>query len=112
MPDPPRQALRADYFVACISARDNDPELASVLPGWGAPGTFDAEDAAAVVSTMFGDVVVERSDAPLIHLPDPTALSLFLRWRGLSVVDAWRAAARFPTPMDVTKRGCLVWARR
>lgn len=118
--DEPRAALReaarvlepGGWFVACTSARDNDPELASVLPGWGAPGTFDAEDAAAVVATEFDDVEVERWDAPLIHLPDPGALTLFLRGRGLSATEAHHAATRLATPLDVTKRGCLVWGRR
>jgi SAM-dependent methyltransferase len=118
--DEPRTALREaarvlaprGWFVACTSARDNDPELASVLPGWGVPGTFDAEDAAAVIAAEFDVVEVERWDAPLIHLPDRDALTLFLRGRGLAAPTAERAAARFPTPMDVTKRGCLVWARR
>jgi ubiquinone/menaquinone biosynthesis C-methylase UbiE len=32
-------------FVACTSSRYNDPEFASVLPGWGEPFSFDAETA-------------------------------------------------------------------
>jgi SAM-dependent methyltransferase len=116
----PRTALReaarvlapGGRFVACTSARDNDPELSSVLPGWGVPGTFDAEDAADLVAAEFDVVEVERWDAPLIHLPDPGALTLFLRGRGLSATEARHAAARLVAPMDVTKRGCLVWARR
>ena len=48
----------------------------------------------------------------MIHLPDPAALTLFLRGRGLTEPEARRAAAGLPTPLDVTKRGCLVWGRR
>lgn len=48
----------------------------------------------------------------MIHLPDPAALTLFLRGRRLTERDARRAAAGFRTPLDVTKRGCLVWGRR
>jgi SAM-dependent methyltransferase len=118
--DEPRAALReaarvlepGGWFVACTSARDNDPELASVLPGWGAPGTFDAEDAADLVDAEFDEVEVERWDAPLIRLPDVDALTLFLRGRGLSAPAAEHAASLFATPLDVTKRGCLVWGRR
>lgn len=118
--DEPREALReaarvlepGGWFVTCTSARDNDPELAAVLPGWGSPGTFDAEDAAGIVQAEFDEVEVEYWDAPMIRLPDRGALALFLRGRGLTEVEARRAATRFTTPMEVTKRGCLVWARR
>jgi SAM-dependent methyltransferase len=118
--DEPRRALReaarvlepGGWFVACTSARTNDPELCAVLPAWGAPGTFDAEDAADIVHTEFDVVEVEHWDAPMIRLPDERALVLFLRGRGLSDDGARRAAARLTTPLQVTKRGCLVWGRR
>lgn len=118
--DDPRRALReaarvlepGGWFVTCTSARDNDPELAAVLPGWGSPGTFDAEDAEDIVGTEFDVVGVERWDAPMIRLPDRAAMTQFLRGRGLGEAEAHRAASRFPTPMEVTKRGCLVWGRR
>ncbi|XVV08367.1 hypothetical protein ACQP2X_26340 [Actinoplanes sp. CA-131856] len=98
-------------FVACAPSRRNDPEFASVLPGWGTRSTFDAEEAVGIVEQVFDIVRAERWDAPLISLPDVAAVAAFLRGRGLTVPDARRAARQFVTPMDVTKRGVLIWAR-
>ena len=99
-------------FVACTSSRYNDPEFASVLPGWGKPFSFDAETAAAIVAHHFTITEVIKWDAPAVRLPDTAAVALFLRGRGLSADEASRQAPRWNTPMTVTKRGCLIWARR
>jgi len=96
----------------CASSRTNDPELAHVLPGWGRQSSFDAEDAAEIVGRTFHVVDVMRWDAPLVHLPDRTAIELFLRGRGLSETDAHHEAGKLPAPLEVTKRGALVWSRR
>lgn len=117
--DDPREALReavrvlrsGGWFVASTSARTNDLEFAEVLPGWAATGSFDAEDAAEIVGSVMADVQVEHWDAPMIELPDRAAVSLFLRGRGLDEGTARALADGFATPMSVTKRGCLVWAR-
>jgi len=117
--DEPRDALReaarvvrpGGWFVACTSARTNDPEFADVLPGWGSASTFDAEAAADIVGEVFVDVEVDRWDAPTIELPTRDAVALFLRGRGLDGEEARRSAERYTTPMTVTKRGCLVWDR-
>ncbi|GAA2793819.1 hypothetical protein [Saccharopolyspora taberi] len=61
---------------------------------------------------VFGDVEVLRWDGPLVRLPDRDAVALFLRGRGLPEQAARAAAARFATPLAVTKRGMLAWARR
>src|SRR5580692_4517211 len=58
-PRPPiweaRRVLRAGgLFAACAPARSSAPELARVLPSWGAPSTFDAEDAPAIIGSVFG----------------------------------------------------------
>ena len=98
-------------FVAATSARTNDPELAGLLPGWGRPGTFDAEDAGGIVAEVFDDVEVVAWDAPMVHLPDRAAAELFLRGRGLPARDVVTAAATLELPLDVTKRGALIWAR-
>ena len=65
-----RRVLRpGGLFVACAPARDSTPELAGVLPGWGAPSTFDAEDAPDIVARCSaGRATGSRStpwDAPM-----------------------------------------------
>jgi SAM-dependent methyltransferase len=98
-------------FVACTSSRFNDPEIAGVLPGWGEPFSFDAETAPAIVADHFKIIEVIEWDMPAARLPDTAAVELFLRGRGLSADEASRQAASWTTPLTVTKRGCLIWAR-
>jgi SAM-dependent methyltransferase len=99
-------------FVACTSSRYNDPELASVLPQWGEPLSFDAETAPEIISDHFTITKVVTWDAPAVRLPDGAAVALFLRGRGLSADEASLQAGRWKVPLTVTKRGCLIWARR
>jgi SAM-dependent methyltransferase len=99
-------------FVACTSSRYNDPEFADVLPGWGEPFSFDAESAPAIVADHFAITEVINWDTPAVRLPNTTAVALFLRGRGLSADKASRHADSWNTPVIVTKRGCLIWARR
>jgi len=118
--DEPTAALRelhrvlqpGGLFAACASSRTNDPELADILPRWGQATSFDAEDAPDIIGEVFEVVDVVRWDAPLVRLPDRAAAMVFLRGRGLPEADAHHRAARLPVPLDVTKRGVLVWARR
>ena len=106
--DEARRVLRRDgLFAACTTARDDSPELLE----WFAepePSTFDAEEAAAMVAAVFGDIEVDAWDGPFVHLPDREAVATYLRGRG--VPDD--AAEDIPTPFVITKRGVLVWARR
>ncbi len=74
--------------------------------------TAAAEDAPDIIGEVFEVVDIVRWDAPLVHLPDRAAARVFLRGRGLPEADAHHRAARLPVPLDVTKRGVLVWARR
>jgi hypothetical protein len=99
-------------FVACTSSRYNDPEFASVLPQWGEPLSFDAETAPEIISDHFTITKVVTWDAPAVRLPDGAAVALFLRGRGLSADEASLQAGRWKAPLTVTKRGCLIWARR
>jgi ubiquinone/menaquinone biosynthesis C-methylase UbiE len=59
-----RRVLRpGGLFAACAPARDSAPELASVVPRWGARSTFDAEDAPAIVGSVFSEPG-DRLDVP------------------------------------------------
>jgi SAM-dependent methyltransferase len=110
-----RRVLKPDgLLVAGTVARSDSPELA---PFWRpTPGTFDAEDAAGIVESVFGAVTVEAWDAPIVTLPDRDAVRDYLRARLVPADDAGRladaVAARSPFPLPVTKRGALLLARR
>lgn len=107
------RCLRPGGLVAvCAPSRYNDPELRPALPRWGQPLSFDAENGPAQVAAVFGDVEVEAWDEPMVSLAGAADVALFLRGRGLSEDDARAAAERFKTPLTVTKRGMLAWARR
>ena len=93
-------------FFACTSARNSDPELTDGYPAT----TFDAEEAPDRVRSVFGPDAVEviRWDAPLVRLPDRAAVIRYLRSHHLPAGDVERVTP----PVTLTKRGCLVIARR
>jgi SAM-dependent methyltransferase len=106
-----RRVLRTGGLLAAATvARDDSPELASV---WRAePSTFDAEEAPAIVASVFGEVEVDAWDAPLVHLPDHAAVRDYLIARLVPQAEAGERATAVRVPLDVTKRGCVVYARR
>jgi SAM-dependent methyltransferase len=107
-----RRVLAHDgLFVAAAPSRFNDPELADVL-AYGQAETFDAENGPALVARHLDVIDIQRWDAPLVHLPDRAALALYLAGRGLSPERIDAAIARIGTPLDLTKRGMLLWARK
>jgi SAM-dependent methyltransferase len=107
------RVLRSEgVFVACTSSRYNDPEFSSVLPDWGEPFSFDAETAPEIISEHFKITEVINWDTATVRLPDRAAVALFLRGRGLSAEEASMQSHRWNAPLTVTKRGCLIWARR
>jgi SAM-dependent methyltransferase len=106
-----RRVLAADgVFIASTISRLDSPELAAVWRP--APSTFDAEDAAALASPVFGDVQTERWDAPLVTLADHVAIRDYLVARWVPAEQAAAAAASFATPLLITKRGVLLTCRR
>jgi SAM-dependent methyltransferase len=97
-------------LLAATASRHDSPELAEV---WRPPPSrFDAEDAPGLVASVFGQVRVERWDAPLVRLPGRDAVRDYLVARFVAPEDAAAAAERVPTPVTVTKRGALVSARK
>ena len=109
--DAARRALRpGGLFAAATVARDDSPELAHVWRS--GPTSFDAEEAPAIVASVFGPVDIDAWDAPLVSLPDHDAVRDYLIARFVPRDEADRRAAAVPVPVDVTKRGCVVYARR
>jgi SAM-dependent methyltransferase len=110
-----RRVLRAGgLFAACAPARSSAPELARVLPSWGAPSTFDAEDAPAIIGSVFGApgdrVEVDPWDGPLRTLATADEAVTMLRCHGMTDDEARRAAAALDLPLTLTMRGCVVYA--
>ena len=91
-------------FVACTNRRDDSPE---VIPRQRV-STFDAEDAPALVAEVFGDVELVPWDEPMFTLLDEDAVRAFL----IGQLGDLALADGVQTPVTVTKRGCLVWARK
>lgn len=107
-----RRCLRpGGLAVVAAPSRYNDPELSPVLLRWGQPLSFDAENGPMQVASVFTDVEVETWDEPMVSLSGPADVALYLRGRGLSESQARASAAGFETPLTVTKRGMLAWAR-
>jgi SAM-dependent methyltransferase len=112
-----RRVLRpGGLFAACSANRDSNPELAHVIPGWGAPSTFDAEDAAAIVASVFdapGDrVEADPWDGPLVTLSSVSDAAACLRVHWLTEAAATDAAVSLDLPLTLTKRGCVVYATK
>ncbi len=99
-------------FAACAPSMYDSPELQSVLPGFGVPSTFDSENAPEIVGSVFGEIEVDAWDGPYVHLPDREALALYLRGRRLSPAAAGRALDAIDTPLTLTKRGAIIFARK
>lgn len=105
--DEARRVLRSGgEFFAYTTSRRNDPELTSGDP----PTPFDAEEAPGMVASIFGSscTEVDTWDAPLVRLADRSSLAGYLRSHHLPAT----ALERVATPLTLTKRGCLVVARR
>jgi SAM-dependent methyltransferase len=112
-----RRVLRpGGLFAACAPARGSAPELAPALPSWGASSTFDAEDAPAIVGSVFGApgdrVEADRWDGPLRTLATAGEAVTILRCHGMTEDEARRGAAALDLPLTLTMRGCVVYATK
>jgi SAM-dependent methyltransferase len=117
LPDPAQalaeahRVLRPGGLMAVAApSRHDSPELAHVLPG--GPLTFDAELAPELIAERFHDLEVERWDAPLLRLPSRSDVRDYLVGKGVEPERAGAAAEAVDVPLEVTKRGALVFARR
>lgn len=99
-------------FAACAPSRYDSPELRSVLPSYGVPSTFDSENAPEIIGSVFAEIEIDAWDGPYVHLPDREALALYLRGRRLIPSDAERASNAIDTPLTLTKRGAIIYARK
>jgi len=113
-----RRVLRpGGTFAACAPNRDSAPQIAHLVPDWGAASPFDGEEAADIVASVFtgpgGDTVtVERWDGPIVTLSDLGHAAGFLRVHGLTEAAARDAAATLDLPLPLTMRGCFVYAAK
>jgi SAM-dependent methyltransferase len=113
-----RRVLRpGGTFAACAPNRDSAPEIAHLVPGWGAASPFDGEEAPGIIASVFsaaaGDaVIVERWDGPLVTLSGADHAAGFLRVHGLGAQAARQAAGGLSLPLPLTMRGCVVYATK
>jgi SAM-dependent methyltransferase len=106
-----QRVLRPGGLLAvAVPSRHDSPELADALPD--EPLIFDAELAPDLIGERFHDLEVERWDAPLLRLPSRADVRDYLIGKGVEPERASAAAEAAEVPLDVTKRGALVFARR
>jgi SAM-dependent methyltransferase len=105
-----RVLLPGGLLAVAVPSRHDSPELAGALPV--GPLTFDAELAPDLIGERFAELEVERWDAPLLRLPSRTDVRDYLIGKGVEPERASAAAGAAEVPLDVTKRGALVFARR
>jgi SAM-dependent methyltransferase len=90
-------------YFACTAARDSDFEI---LPEGYPPSTFDAEDAEAMVGSIFHTVDSERWDGQFFPLSSRDEVRAYCRHNSIPA----ERADRVPIPLWLTKRGVLVRA--
>jgi SAM-dependent methyltransferase len=97
-------------FIATAISRHDSPELAAIWKP--APTAFDAEEAPAIVASVFGTAEAERWDAPLITLPDHGAVRDYLIARFVPPEQASASAAKVSAPVAIIKRGAFIRATK
>jgi SAM-dependent methyltransferase len=105
------RVLRPGGLLAVAApSRHDSPELSHALGS--ARLTFDAELAPELIGRRFGELEVESWDARLVRLPSRDAVCDYLVGKGVDPQRAREAADAVDVPLDVTKRGALILARR
>jgi SAM-dependent methyltransferase len=97
-------------LVTATASRHDSPELAHVWRPQ--PSSFDAENGPGLVASVFGQVEVQRWDAPLVRLPDRDSVRDYLIARFVAPKIAASAAEQVATPTTLTKRGAVIHARK
>lgn len=92
-------------YFACTAARSNDPEL--MWDGY-PPTPFDAEEAEAIVSSVFGSAEAESWDGNYFPLQTRDEVRAYCRHHSISPERAEAA----DLPLWLTKRGVLVRATK
>jgi hypothetical protein len=82
------------------------------VTGGASPPDYDAELAPELIGERLNDLEVKRWDAPLLRLPSRPDVRDYLIGKGVEPRRASAAAAEVRVPLEVTKRGALVFARR
>ncbi len=90
-------------YYACTAGRDNDPEI---MPEGYPRSTFDAEEAEAIVGSVFESVNPERWDGKFFPLSTRTEVRAYCRHNFIPTERAEQAGL----PLWLTKRGVLVRA--
>jgi len=92
-------------YYASTSARDNDPEF--MFEGY-PPSSFDAEEAAEIVASVFVDVEPERWDGPFFPLEIREEVRAYCRHHDIPM----ERAEQVDVPLCLTKRGVLARATK
>jgi SAM-dependent methyltransferase len=92
-------------YYASTAARDNDPEL---MPEGYPPSSFDAEDAAEIVASVFEELEPQRWDGAFFPLTTRDEVRAYCRH---NYIPAGRAE-EVVVPLWLTKRGVLVRAKK
>ena len=92
-------------YFACTAARDSDPEL---LPEGYPPSTFDAEEAEAIVGSVFGPIQAERWDGYFFPLKTREEVRAYCRHASIPT----ERAEEVPIPCWLKKRGVLISATK